>query len=426
MMNRRYNYDVRRATNRETLPKMLKRCKVEVEPTRRGERLMLPATADGIFTIDESEILARLTIKDMTVTVALNLRNRLADFDAYGTLDGPLVVLYPDHLLPQAEDAYNLYIKGLVTEGSVYTDSHCNLLDAARKFIANKKKKEPLVWLFDGTALPLLIGTGLEDIDYSKWRRLSRQRYIEECIIDRATTYLTGKLFGIAALRLGMAKEQASEIGKLSEIAYGPIPLARLGEYIIIEYEIFCKILVKAGFFEDIEVLRLEKDQIIAAARAVINLETRASLGRDFEDVFDMRTVLEIKNAIRDITPLYLEEPREEIRLEEPKVVQLRIATAAPAPILERPAEVVCINKLDLEKFITKFKRYFIGDPTEILTALHDIAKIKEIRYTMDHQENLVGLIEKYRHELKARYFDVNSALDEITRKSAKLAARTA
>ena len=432
---RRYNYDVRRATTRESLARMLKRCKVEsnVRLHSTTEKLTLVGIRDGGFVIDTSEPIAHLNIRDVPVSIALNVNADAIDFDAYGTPEKPVVALYPDHLLPQAEEAYDLYVMKKVRGDGIYFGEHLELLQKARKFIENGKRRIPGIWVFPQSTLPILIGVGLEDTDYAKWKQLARGVYVDRCIVDRATTYLLQKVVGVLAMRDGLPMEISGEIARLSEIAFGPIPLARLGEYATIERGVFYKILSETYSTNETEFLRMERERIKAAARNIIRRDYH-KCGKEFNEDEVFAVLHELKAALQDIEPIYLEEEKPVIRVEKTQplvearpvqphenVVQLR-QPASPPNIIPKPAEVIRIYKLELREFIAACKNQFIGSPIEILTALHDIAKNKELNYTIDHPENLIKLIEKYRSELRERYFDVNSVLEEMAAKNAKLA----
>ncbi len=430
---RRYRYDPHMATKRESLARMLKRCKLEDGVVPVGRTIKFTAMDATGEIAEESDLLAHTSIFGIRIMIALNLMTRDADNDVYGTIDNPTVALYPQHMLPQAEDAYELYVRRGILGGSIYSEIHLDLLRAARKFIENGERKVPSVWAFDRGTLPILIGTGLEDRDYVRWKKLPRELYLEQCILDRAITYILTKLVGVVALRAGIPHWAADDIGEFAEIAYGPLPLARLGEYMLLDREIYDRVLHEAECLGEVDALRTDRERIISAARRIVNGITKEHLGKRFDEIFSLDLIRRLRVMLNDLSPIYLrEEPVEQPRRIAPKpagmqperVFQLPVSLPATvtSDISPGSAEVICIHKPDVNEFIAACKNQFIGSSTEILTALHDIAKTKEIRYTIGHPENLVKLIEKYRSELKARYFDVNSALDEMATKAAKLA----
>ncbi len=414
---RRYNYDTHRATHRESLARILQVCKVETDSKQPARTVSLRTIVEGRVVNDESDLLAMLNLPRIKLLIALNFRNRLADFEAYITSEGPVIALYPDHLLPQAEDAYELYVKKMVRPNGVYTEAHLGLLDKAREFIENGRKRTPRIWFIPIDIAPLMLGIGLEDIDYARWKNRPRQRYIETCIITRATTYILCKFLAISSIQ-EVPPEVAAEIGKLGEIAYGPLPLARLGEFALIEKDVFHKILAELGIIEDMNLLRSDRFKVIEAARRIINRHYINNLGVEFKHSMAMQAMESIKKMLTALSPIYLPE---QDAITKQKVVKLTTAITAVTPSTESSVPVI---KLDnLEAFISRCKCQFVGDPREFLTALYKIAKWKEINYIIDHHLHLATVIRKYKNELIDRYFDVDGVLEEIATKTTKLAA---
>jgi len=475
MQLRKYKYDVTRATSPASLARLLKRCKLEPGQKPLGDPKVcgLPLTKSDKAR-DISDQFAFECIGDIGVIFGLNLRTNIPtpkDFEIYcPSSTRPLVALYPEHLLPQAEDAFDLYRHSKLHELGVYLDAHLQFLAQARKF--RRDSGRGLVYASSGASLFVFIQVGLEDIEYSRWRTLPRSKYIDACINDRAVTYLLGKIVQLSLLRKGFEDEFAVNIGALSEVAYGPLPLARLGEFGIMHPELFYQVTSESGADNDADIMLIKRTVITRTALDMANRLCVDGSGVNLHSLIDVDNILkEVRRLVQNVESLYVqEEPK--IQVEPPRVA-VPVWKPASAPIQLKPLfdsfcshcnvvfripreqlyrdlyDLATRNELQsflnsdpwairslltrykedlqtrghdvgaifLDLFINRFREQFTSGPEQLLTALYLVSGQKTIDYLMENPSGLARVIQENRAALESKYFDVDFVMQELREK---------
>ncbi len=474
MQLRTYRYDVKRAMKPEPLARLLRKCRLEPgqEPLGTPKVCNLPlGLYDGATDISDQLTFDRLG--EIGIIIGLNLRSKPPtdpkDFGIYClSSTGPLVALYPENLLPQAEDAFDFYRHSKLRELGVYRDAHLQFLAQARKF--RRDNGRGLVYASSDASLVIFIQVGLEDIEYSRLKSLPRLKYIDACINDRAVTYLLGKIVQLSLLREGFSDESAVNIGALSEVAYGPLPLARLGEFGIMHPSLFYQVSSESGADNDADIMLIKRTVITRTALDVANRLCADESGVNLHSFVDVDTLLkEVRSLVQNVESLYVqEEPK--IQVEPPPRVVVPVWKSAPAPIQLKPLfDSFCshcntvfripreplyrdlydiatrdelqsflksshwavrnlltkykedlqtrghdVGAILLDLFINRFREQFTSGPEQLLTALYLVSSQKTIDYLIEHPSGLARVIQENRTELESRYFDVDFVMQEL------------
>ncbi len=416
---RSYRYDPTRATARETLPAILKRCKLEdrEEPGKRAKKGIVNCLIEDKPSQDSSEPVARFTAGGTPITIALNLiTTAITDFRGYRSASGNEIFLYPDHMLAQAEDAYGFYISRRVEPMGFYSPVQLEMLKGTRRYRKAIEEGTPIEMKIPFEIIPLVLQIGLEDREYAKWNVLGREEYVDRCIMERAISYMFNEFVYLDLAGREVDMKLVEEFAYLAEIGYGPIPLARLGELCGPNPDMYHKLLKAVNGTRETDILYIERERIVKAARKLVSDFFINKLGIEYDASFWHNFMRDVKTNLLDITPLYFVEEKEDRRNGVISRKANRNGQGNGILIKESPLtpDIRIISKPPLDGIIEKFKSMFAGNPTEFLTALHEMAKPKDLYYLMDHPETLKALILNYRRELEKREFDIDSVIREM------------
>lgn len=445
-MGRRYNYDPRRATVAEPLPAVLRRCQIKGRMEDiAGIKKLTVSIGDSSGTKHEFDRLAKLTKDGIEVYLALNPSETVPDnvMSYYGN-GTSMIVIACDNLIERAEDAYNLYVQRRVEPGSIYSEDHLAIIADARAFLRNEKIKRRRVWEINELTLPIFLDLVFEWRDYQRLG-ISRTNFVNAHVLNKALTHTAAQLVQLTLVEGGVPESMIVKAGRLWEIAFGPFPMMRLSDFNRAAPDVLEAILAEDEPNRLLEMIQtspwnpINTDGIHLARKKIESVRHSAQralakmlAGTAYSGTLRVITSTAyngLSDALRNVRSLYFEEPAVE-RIENPPeetpertVAPEPVATEGMRPRIEPVTAVVQIKKPLLTEFIEACKSQFLGGPGDILTALHDIAKNKEIEFTIKHPENLINLITKYMKQLQVRYFDVKSVIAEIEEKARKSAA---
>ncbi len=421
---KRYAYDVFRTTKAESLGNMLQRCKMAPDIPTNPHAIRM-RVEQGTETVEpfEADILAVTKIKSRDVSIVVNTTGNTLD-GTFTSNDRTLIV-GAELLLPQAEDAHDLYTRGKIRENGIYLKPQDEILRLVKACIDNNGVPEGI------RIFPDFVSIGLEYRDYRRWRKLLLPVYLRECIEARTASYLMAYLFFDDFIGMEIPRDRTLVISELAEVAYGKVPLARLGEFATPEHESAERILQELGLKikQKNQLLLVGQNIIIKAARRALDQICREV---DFCDGINPWSMLVlntyIENALKKLRSLYFveEERGEKIKMgrnahiTQEKPAGKKIVT--PARTITTAISITRASKPPIADFIEACKGQFLGGPQEILTAIHDMARPKELRYAIDHPESIRALLLRYKNELRQKYFDVDAVITEIDEKASRVA----